>query len=551
MRKIFIILLFPFFVFANTGDHDHDPEALSKSSSVEYFSSEAVSDKYELFLKFQPIHAGEQTTLRLFISEYLTNKPLDSVSLKVEVTEDKNIKLSIKHADKGYYELSGTFPTEKKYSLTITLNSSLGPDLMLLPNIEPGKELAHDEEASSSIPLNSAFLFLMGLIAGLLLMFIFMKAKYRKITAGMVVIALCVPTATMHEVQAHEGHGEGNSKDNNFSNAFTVPKETQFLFDVITKPVVRGQFRETTKLFGTVIPSTNGQAVLQSPQTGKILRLTTQVGQSVRKGDLLAVIQPSLDAGSMVSLLTEKNNVEAEFEAARKEYERLKSIEDIAAKADVSEAQARYQKAKQNKSLFGKISEGNSTSGVISLRAPISGVVGHYTFSVGSTINASQSLLTITNLSKVHVEAQVFDKDADQVNAGRSFLVECANADDHKTAEVKLLASAQTINPTNQTQRVIFEMDNPEGDFKIGEFVNVSVFAAQPSHEIALPNSALTEINGRPVVFLKDAAERYSISYITTGQNNGTHTIIKKGVEDGERVVINSTYQMKMIYLNQ
>ena len=53
------------------------------------------------------------------------------------------------------------------------------------------------------------------------------------------------------------------------------------------------------------------------------------------------------------------------------------------------------------------------------------------------------------------------------------------------------------------------------------------------------------------MVFIKDNAERYSVSYISAGENNGFVTIINKGVEEGERVVTNATYQVKMIYLNQ
>jgi membrane fusion protein, heavy metal efflux system len=281
------------------------------------------------------------------------------------------------------------------------------------------------------------------------------------------------------------------------------------------------------------------------------LNLNVRVGQKVSRGELLAVIEPSIDAGNMVSILSEKNNVQAELEAARKEYERLKSIEDIAAKQDVAEAEARYQKARENKNLFDNLSSGKSTARAVFLRSPINGVVGNFTYAIGANVGADESILTVTDLSKVYVEAQVFDKDAEKVNTGKSFLVECANADEHKTAEVKLLAPAQSINPTNQTQRVIFEMENPKGDFKIGEFVNVRVFAAQQSREIALPNSSISEINGRPVVFIKDSGESYRVSYITTGQNNGTHTVINKGVEEGERVVVTGTYQMKMIYLNQ
>jgi membrane fusion protein, heavy metal efflux system len=553
MRKLMFLFLFPLHAFAGGGDdHSHGDEKAADGKVQTYFSSEVVSDKYELFVKYDPIHPGEEAVLRLFISEYLTNIPLDSASIKISSKEDKNIRFTATRMDEGYYEVKAIFPEAKKYSLSVTVDSGLGPDLLLLQNIEAGKELpGEDEEHAHSFLSSVPFLFGSGLIAGLAIMFLLMKARYRRLTAIFVAGLLMLPTASMQPVVAHEGHDEGNKKGNNFSNAFEVPKETQFLFDVVTQPVKSGAFNETTKLFGTVIPASNGQAVVQSPQTGKILNLNVRVGQKVSRGELLAVIEPAIEAGNMVSILSEKNNVDAELHAARREYERLKSIEDIAAKQDVAEAEARYQKARENKNLFNNLSNGKGNARAIFLRSPINGVVGNFTYSIGASVSANESILTVTDLSKVYVEAQVFDKDAEAVNTGKSFLVECANADEHKTAEVKLLAPAQSINPTNQTQRVIFAMENPRGDFKIGEFVNVRVFTARQSREIALPNSAISEINGRPVVFIKDSAEKYSVSYVTTAQNNGTHTVVKKGVEEGERIVANGTYQMKMIYLNQ
>jgi membrane fusion protein, heavy metal efflux system len=552
MRKLMFLLFLPFHAFGGGGDdHSHGDEKPTGSAKT-YFSSEVVSDKYELFVKYDPIHPGEEAVLRLFVSEFLTNIPLDSASIKVTSKEDKNIKFTLSRVDEGNFEIRAIFPESKKYSLSVTIDSRLGPDLLLLQNIETGKELpgedvGHAESFFTSVP----FLFGTGLIAGLAIMFLFMKARYRKFAAVILAVILMLPTASLQPATAHEGHDTDSKKGNNFSSAFEVPKETQFLFDVVTQPVKTGAFTETTKLFGTVIPASNGQAVVQSPQTGKILNLNVRVGQKVSRGELLAVIEPTIDAGNMVSILSEKNNVEAELQAAQREYERLKSIEDIAAKQDVAEAEARYQKARENKNLFDNLSNGKENTRAVFLRSPINGVVGNFTYSIGSTVSANESILTVTDLSKVYVEAQVFDKDAEGVNTGKSFLVECANADEHKTAEVKLLAPAQSINPTNQTQRVIFAMENPKGDFKIGEFVNVRVFSAQQSREIALPNSAISEINGRPVVFIKDSAEKYSVSYVTTAQNNGTHTVIKKGVEEGERIVAAGTYQMKMIYLNE
>lgn len=535
-------------------DHTHAGEKpVAEVNGKTYFSSEAISDKYELFLKYQPIEPGEEATLWLFISEYKTNRPLDSAILKITSKEDKNLKFTIVRIDRGYYEVKTTFPSMKKYSLTVIINSALGSDLLLLQNIEPGKQLvALDTEHSRSFFSSTLFLVGAGLVAGLLMMFVFMKARYRKAAAGFLIALIVLPTAQLQPAWAHEGHGDAGKKGNNFSNAFEVPKETQFLFDVLTQPVQQSSFTESTKLFGTVIPSSNGQAVVQSPQTGKIISLSVKVGQKVTKGEVLATIEPSIDAGNTVTFLSEKNNAEAELIAAQKDYERLQSIEDIAAKKDVAEAESRYKKAKQNKILFENLSNSSASNArAIVLKSPIQGVVSNFTFAIGANVNANETLFTITNLSTVYVEAQVFDKDADKVYKGTNFMVECSTTDIHKTAEVKLLARAQSINPTNQTQRVIFEMENPDDEFKIGEFVNVRVFAPQPIKEIALPNSAISEINGRPVIFIKDNAEQYSVSYVSIGQNNGTHTVIKKGVEEPERVVINATYQMKMIYLNQ
>ncbi len=535
-------------------DHKHDGEKTAAvPNSKKYFSSEAISDKYELFLKYQPIEPNEEVTLWLFISEYKTNKPLDSASLKISSKEDKVLKFTIVRKDRGYYEIKTTFPSTKQYSLIVTINSPFGSDLLLLQNIEPGKQLLQaTDEHNNSFFSSTPFLFGIGLLAGLFIMFLFMKTHYRKVAAGFVILLCLLPMAQLQPTFAHEGHDDASKKGNNFSNAFEVPKETQFLFDVLTQPVQQGGFTESIKLFGTIIPASNGQAVVQSPQTGKISSLNVRVGQKVTQGQLLAVIEPIIDAGNIVTFLSEMNNAEAEFEASRKDYERLKTIADIVAKKDIAEAESRYNKAKENKKLFENLGNGTvNNSRAILLKSPISGVISNFTFAIGAIINANEILLTVTNLSRVYVEAQVFDKDAEKVNAGKIFEVDCATNDIHKTAQVKLLAPAQSINPTNQTQRVIFEMENPNNEFKIGEFVNVRVVASKSIKEIALPNSAISEINGRPVIFIKNNAEQYSVSYVSIGQNNGSQTVIQKGVEEGERVVVNATYQIKMIYLNQ
>jgi len=540
-------------VVAHGGEDHGDSKPKASVTPKNYFTATALSDVYELLIKYEPIKPNEDTHFKLFVSDFESNKPVDSAKITITSPEDDKIKFEVKQIDNGIYEIHGNFSDKKIYSLTVNINSSLGPDLISITDIEVGKELPVSEltpSAKESFFDKGWVLVTIGFLGALLLMFILTKLKSKQVNATFLIFLVLFGTTPlpMQRLQAHGGedHGGGSkSGGNNISASLEVLKETQFLFNVYTKEIQIGDFTESTKLFGTIIPSSSGQAIVTAPQNGKIVSLNVNVGEHVKQGQQLAVLEQNIDAASQVNLLAEKNNVTAEYEAAKKEYDRLQTIQDIASKKELSEAEARYQKASDNKKLFS--SAGGRT---IVLKSPIDGIVGNFTFSIGSTINSNETIFTVTNLSKVYVEAQVFDKDAEKVNMGVKYSVECTN-DNHKTAEVKLIALAQSINTTNQSQRVLFEMENKDGEFKIGEFVNISVFASQSKKQIAVPNSAISELNGKSIVFSKDFAEQYSLVYVSLGENNGSYTVINKGVEEGERIVTNGAYQLKMMYLNQ
>lgn len=538
-------------VMAHGGEDHGDAKPKASISTKNYFSTTAISDVYELLVKYEPIKQNEDTHFKIYVSDFESNKAVDSAKMIITSPEDDKLKFEYKQLDNGIYEIHTKFPDKKIYSLTVSINSSLGADLISIPNIEVGKQLPLMEDTTS---IEESFfdkgwvLLSIGFLCALILIYVLNKLKNKKANVTFLITVLLMGTTPVpKQLQAHGGedHGETNAKKGDNSNSIEVLKETQFLFNIYTKKIEAGDFSASTKLFGTVVPSSNGQAIISAPQNGKIVSLSITVGQAVKQGQQLAIIEQTIDAASQVNLLAEKNNVDAEFEAAKKENDRLKSIQDIASKKELSEADARFQKASENKKLYS--SSGGKT---IILKSPIDGIVGNYTFTIGSTINSNETIFTITNLSKVYVEAQVFDKDAEKVNVGVKYTVECTN-DNHKTADVKLLALAQSINPTNQSQRVLFEMENKDGEFKIGEFVNINVFASKSKMEIAIPNSAISQMNGKSIVFIKDYAEQYSIVYVSLGEDNGTYTVINKGIEEGERVVTNGAYQLKMMYLNQ
>lgn len=552
MKPFFLILNLIYFVCPgfSHGEDDHSTTTKSVSAASDYFKTEVISDKYELLLKYKPLKIGEPSELIFFLSDYTTNQPIDKAEIKVTCNENPAIKISPKLSEAGIYIATAAFPEIAKYSFNVKINSEKGPDFLVLKGIEAGKSLPNSElKAEASLFANPWLLFIFGFCAAFILIFALRGFKFKKAGSALLTLTILFGTYSTcnQKAIAHGGedHGSGSGKGQELGSDLEVPKETQFLFKIYTQKIAKSDFTERTKLFGTIIPSSNGQASVFSPQNGKLVTLNVVVGQVVKKGQQLGVVEMSLDASSQINLLAEKNNLDAEFEASSKEYNRLLKIQDIVSKRDFSEAEARYRKAKENKQLF------ESKSGRLwLLRSPIDGTVGNFTMSIGASISANQPIFTITDLSKVYVEAQVFDKDAEKIHSDMRYLVECIN-DNHKTAEVKLLALAQSINATNQSQRVLFEMENKSGEFKIGEFVNISVMAASQYRQITVKNESIGELNGKPILFVKHDAELFQLNYVTTGENNGSHTVITSGISEGDRVVDNSTYQLKMIYLNQ
>jgi membrane fusion protein, heavy metal efflux system len=66
-----------------------------------------------------------------------------------------------------------------------------------------------------------------------------------------------------------------------------------------------------------------------------------------------------------------------------------------------------------------------------------------------------------------------------------------------------------------------------------------------------VPNAALTEINGKTALFLKHGPEVFELAYVQTGEDDGARTLILKGMEENEKVVVKGAYEVKMMYLNQ
>jgi len=568
-----LVLLFPVLTQAQephthadgTTHAAHGDEAASTGSKpgATHFTVYAESDKYELTLYYPELSATREAHLTLFIADLQNNRPIEKAEVKVSTLESTQSTFEVSPISSGVYELHGAFSENKTYTLSVQIKHPNGADLIGIKGIQVGAKLGSaDTLADVQEHSNTWIWFIGGLLLGGMAMWFVSRRRNRVLTAVFLLASAWLTTPNWNQVFAHgdEPHGQEAAGGGGYGKRVFAPKETQFLFEIFTQPIAIGDYHSATSMFGTIVPASGGLGVVVAPQSGRITRFNVRVGQVVRAGQVLGVLQQNVGTPDQVGIAANNAGLALQIESAKtrvvstkRELERLKKIEDIAAGRDVQAAEANYNQALAElqtleSKAIGANTAANSRS--ISLIAPISGVVGAFTLTPGAEVTAGQTLLTITNLDKVYVEAQVYDRDVPVIRAGNKFLVTCST-DDHKSAEVRLISQAQTMNPGNQSQRVLFEMDNPKGEFKIGEFVTVKALDNSTLRQITVPNSAFTEINGKTAVFLKHAPEEFELAYVQTGEDDGTRTLILKGIEEGKKVVVNGTYEVKMMYLNQ
>ncbi|TGD77395.1 efflux RND transporter periplasmic adaptor subunit [Hymenobacter wooponensis] len=381
-----------------------------------------------------------------------------------------------------------------------------------------------------------------------------MKTHYKFLAAtaaaGFGLTVLLPPPGT---VQAHGGEDHGGEAKASTGVALTdevlLPKESQFLFQVRTNLAEYSTTYSRATLYGTVSAAAGGEGRVVVPQGGRIVSLSAQVGQSVRAGQTLAVIEQTLDATQQIGLSTERANAQAELRAAQQDYVRLQSIADIAARKDVVAAELRLRQARQNASIY----NGQGQQRRISITSPVSGTVDVFNLAVGQQVNQGDELFRVLNPGKLRVEAQVFAQDLAKITPGAQFRVEGLQG--QAGVPARLVVFSNVVNPVNQARQLVLELDATESSaYRAGQAVNVQVVGQTGGgrSQLVVPTSAITDLNGKPVVFVHTEPEHFKIRFVQPGAVNGRQTVLLQGqVNENDRVVTAGTYQLKSIYLNQ
>lgn len=347
---------------------------------------------------------------------------------------------------------------------------------------------------------------------------------------------------------------------------------------VLTTPVARGNVESTVLATGTLKPSR--LVAVGSQASGRITSLKVAVGDTVKAGDLIALIDSTTQdnalktaRAALANVQAQRNERVAELENANLTLARQQAIyeKQAGSRADLQTAEAEVKVVTaQIEALDAQITEAEvavetaqADVGYTRISAPMDGTVLAIVNQEGRTVNATQSAPTIValgDLTRMTVRAEISEADITRVEAGQKVrfnvigdraksydatlaAIEPAPesiVDDSSVATSSTASSSSSSSSSSAIYYIgVFDIPNDDGRFRTYMSAEVNIILGSAADVLTIPSSALPETAATGAAQIRIEKDgRIETRQVEIGLNNKITAEVRSGLSEGERVVI-------------
>jgi len=313
---------------------------------------------------------------------------------------------------------------------------------------------------------------------------------------------------------------------------------------VLTAALSRRDVPVTIDAVGTV--QALNTVVVRAQVDGRLMELTFRDGQDVKKGDVLARIDPRTYQALHDQVVAKKAQDESQLENARIDLDRYTRLavgnfgsrqQADTQKATVAqlEAQVRLDQA--------AIDNAKAILDYTTITAPIDGRTGLRAVDAGNIVHAADATGIVT-LTQVRPVAAVFSLPQQYLRAvvagqasGRLKVqaIEADNATVIQTGEVEVIDNQ--VDVTTGTVRVKAVFANADLALWPGQFINVRLFVDVLRQALVAPAGAVQRGPKGAFVYVLTGETKAAMKSVTVGRQDETTAVILSGVEEGDTVI--------------
>ena len=323
---------------------------------------------------------------------------------------------------------------------------------------------------------------------------------------------------------------------------------------IVTAPVALEDVDDTILTSGRIVFDDHRVTHVFSPVSGRVKQLPVDLGQHVKPGDALAIIEsPEIGIAS-----SDLGKAKADLMAAQHEQRRQRELlaqhavsqrESEQAEDNYRKAVAEMERARQKTHLFQTAgSDLNTVTQTYTLRSEIAGEVILRSINPGHEVQGQYGggspleLFTIGDLDRVWMLADVYEMDLPRVKIGSPVVVK-AVAFPKRTFAGAVDWVSGALDPSTRTARVRCSLDNADHALRPEMYVTAYITVEQQK-ALAIPHSALLRLGDQTVVFVTrgqaaDGRVRFVRVPVQGDVGEGSKwVVIQHGLERGMNVVV-------------
>ncbi len=308
-------------------------------------------------------------------------------------------------------------------------------------------------------------------------------------------------------------------------------------------------FEDSVSVTATIRPNQDRIAKISPRVEGRIVGVSANLGDTVRAGQALAVMD-SLAIGEAQSTLLRAQSSERVAQADFKRAESLSAEEIIPqkellrARGELERASAESRAARDRLRLLGgSASASGQAQSTFALTAPFAGTVIQKKATIGELGTPSDAIFTIADLSRVWIEANLTDQLVSKVRTGAAAIVTVgAYPGERFTGRVAYIANV--LDKDSRTIAARIEVPNKDGRLKPEMFASASIATGGQVEAISVPDTAIVLLQGQPTVFVNEQGS-FESRAVETGEKLAGRTVVTSGLKAKDHVVTAGAYALK------
>jgi cobalt-zinc-cadmium efflux system membrane fusion protein len=302
-----------------------------------------------------------------------------------------------------------------------------------------------------------------------------------------------------------------------------------------------------TSLAGEITFNRDRTAHVVPTLAGVVKRVSADLGQQVKQGQVLAVIasvQLSQLRSELLSAQQRQKLAQLTFEREKKLWEdKISAQQDyLQAQQNVQEAAIATQNARQKLSALGTGPASSDALSRYELRAPFDGMIIEKHIALGEAVKDDANVFMISDLSTVWAEIIVPAKDLNIVRVGKKATIRATAMDSVSHGEISYVGSL--LGEQTRTAKARITLDNPDAAWRPGLFVNVELNSNDSAVAVAVQSAALQTQDGKPTVFIR-VDGGFIAQPVVTGKSDGKHIEIIQGMTAGTPYAASGSFVLK------